>query len=129
MKSKKISLIIILALIASVGIFFMCGRNEKTAPVKPTAQEDFRSTPTTLASIDAAKYLARQFIRDNSVEGMEFRLEDRGAVKNWISFSVVPLNVETDTATIYLSNENGDWAVRGFGTVPPFETSDYPKGF
>ncbi len=123
-KYKKVLIVLgVIVLVVAVICFVRgCQKNK----VHESFNSDFRSSSTELTSLDAARYLSAQYITENSVKGMEFDLTEPKIKGNWVMFSVMPLNVTTDTAKVYLSNKGGTWTVRGFGTVPPFEEKDYP---
>ncbi|MES2668625.1 MAG: hypothetical protein V4644_02975 [Patescibacteria group bacterium] len=126
---KFLAISVTLAIIVASFLIGMTYGSTRIADERISSEIDHRSSPSQLTSEDAAKYLASAYIPEHSAEGLQFRLEKGNEINNWISFRVVPVNNDAaDLAKIYLSNTDGTWTVRGFGTEPPYDESDYPEG-
>lgn len=72
---------------------------------------------------------AKEFVIAHSAEGMEFDLVFRKHIGNWVVFSVVPKNIETDGAQLYMEKEDSEWKVRAFGTAFPELRKQHPELF
>jgi len=73
--------------------------------------------------------LARKSVMNYSSPGMEFSLVFNWKKGDWIKFSVIPENIETDNAQLFLYKENDQWILKGFGTAFPELYEKYPELF
>lgn len=72
---------------------------------------------------------ARKYVTENSIEGMQFSLVFNWRKGEWVNFMVIPENVETDNAQIFMQKESGQWILKGFGTAFPDLYVKHPELF
>ena len=72
---------------------------------------------------------ARKRVVEGSIEGMQFDLVFDWKKGNWIHFTVIPENVNTDIAQLYLEKVGNHWQAYGPGTAFPDLYEQHPELF
>lgn len=72
---------------------------------------------------------ARNFVKNNSNPELEFGLIFNWKKGDWVNFTVIPENINTDNAQLFMYKENGQWVLKGFGTAFPDLYMKYPELF
>ncbi len=72
---------------------------------------------------------AREYIKANSVAGMEVELKVLNQIENYALLEVTPINIETDIAQAVMEKVNGKWVCRDFGTALPGWEQRVPELF
>ena len=72
---------------------------------------------------------ARSFVSSHSTQGMQFDLVFNWKKGSWIRFAIIPENIETDNAQLFMEKVDGKWVVRGFGTAFPDLYEQHPELF
>lgn len=70
---------------------------------------------------------ARKRVVEGSVKGMQFDLVFNWKRENWVHFNVIPENVETDIAQLFLEKVDNRWKAYGPGTAFPDLYEQHPK--
>lgn len=73
--------------------------------------------------------IARDFVKANSVSGIEFTLVQKKVTESWVVYEVIPENVETDNALLFLQKLNGTWKGVALGTAFPELEESNPELF
>jgi len=72
---------------------------------------------------------AREFVKANSAKGMVFDLILTKKIDNWVKFEVIPENIETDSAQLFMEKTNGVWEGKAFGTSFEGLSETHPELF
>ena len=72
---------------------------------------------------------ARKRVVEGSVKGMQFDLVFNWKKGNWVHFDVIPENIETDIAQLFLEKVDNHWQVYGPGTAFPDLYEQHPELF
>jgi hypothetical protein len=73
--------------------------------------------------------VARNYTDSKSVKGMKYDLIFQWKKGDWIKFIVIPENVITDNAELYMQKVDGKWAGYGVGTGFENLYSQHPELF
>lgn len=84
---------------------------------------------TTLHQKDPIETVATEYVKANSVEGLRFKLVQVKKTDSWVVYNVIPLNIETDVAQLYIQNIHGEWKGVAFGTAFPELEEQHPELF
>lgn len=71
---------------------------------------------SSVASKDPVEIIATEYVKTHSVAGLQFKLVSIRNTEAWRIYKVIPLNIETDTAQLYLKKVNNKWTAVRFGT-------------
>lgn len=84
---------------------------------------------SSMNSIDVLFDKAKVYVQAHSAPGMQFELKLKKRVNNWAVFSIIPLNMKTDNAQLFMEYIDDKWELRGFGTAFPELQRKHPELF
>ncbi len=149
-KNLYLIIAVIVLLLIGVGVYQNAKKGQSKPVATPQAMQSTQPIATASASASAIKETsnaqdffntlqpgesqqllanAKAYVAKNSVPGMQFTLNFKKQVGDYVRFEVIPQNVQTDRAQVIMQKVNGQWKAIDFGTDFPERYQSMPDLF